>query len=100
MRVKATDETVRMWIEHNGLADTPVFIRLPDKDATDDAAVERYEWSDSEKNLTVLLYKIVGGGHAYPGGRQYLSKRIVGNTCRDIHATEEIWNFFSRHQKK
>jgi polyhydroxybutyrate depolymerase len=43
---------------------------------------------------SVAFYRVEGGGHTWPGGPQYLSKRIVGATDRSIDATDLIWNFF------
>jgi hypothetical protein len=42
----------------------------------------------------VLLYRIEGGGHNWPGG----SPLAFGATNNDINASQDIWNFLSRHQ--
>ena len=42
----------------------------------------------------VALYTVRGGGHTWPGGRQYLPKFMVGHTSQDINATRVIWDFF------
>ncbi|MCP4992253.1 MAG: hypothetical protein GY934_00485 [Gammaproteobacteria bacterium] len=42
-------------------------------------------WSD-ESNTEVWLYRVVGGGHDWPGAR--------GNI--DIHASQTAWAFSSR----
>jgi len=42
----------------------------------------------------VALYVVEGGGHAWPGGEQYLPDWVIGKTVRDIDATEIIWRFF------
>jgi polyhydroxybutyrate depolymerase len=47
-------------------------------------------------NSEVILYTIKGGGHTWPGGYQYLGKWIIGRTCRDMNATEVIWEFFEK----
>jgi len=46
----------------------------------------------------VVLYRLQGGGHTWPGGWQYLPKGVVGTVCRDIDATREIFDFFDRHR--
>jgi polyhydroxybutyrate depolymerase len=46
----------------------------------------------------VGLYRIEGGGHAWPGSE--FSRQIaaaVGFTTFSIHASDIIWNFFTRH---
>ena len=42
----------------------------------------------------VVLYKVVHGGHTWPGGWQYAPERIIGKTSRDFSATRTIWQFF------
>ena len=46
-----------------------------------------------------MLYEIQGGGHTWPGGRQYLPEFIIGNTSRDMDGLEVIWNFFNQYPK-
>jgi len=42
----------------------------------------------------VNLYKVIGGGHQWPGTTSLLGG--LGAINRDISASAEIWNFFSR----
>jgi polyhydroxybutyrate depolymerase len=48
----------------------------------------------------VELYRIAGGGHTWPGGRQYLPERFIGPTNREIDATKTIWSFFARFRRE
>jgi len=43
----------------------------------------------------VLLCRVEGGGHTWPGGANHLDWWI-GHTTRDI-SSEDMWQFFSRH---
>lgn len=97
--VVSTDETVRLWVEHDGCDATPVEQSLPDKDPNDGCTVTQYTWSNGRSGSEVILLKIVGGGHTWPGGPQYASSLITGRVCRDFDATETIWDFFVRHPK-
>jgi polyhydroxybutyrate depolymerase len=45
-------------------------------------------------NIQVEFIKVIGGGHTWPGGKQYLPKFIVGNLCKDFSAAEKIFAFF------
>jgi polyhydroxybutyrate depolymerase len=94
--VISTNEMIDLWIKHDGIASKPEVTNLPDKDQDDGAKAIKSEWSLTN-SLSVVLYKIVGGGHTYPGGIQYLPKRLVGNTCKDFDASEAIWEFFTQH---
>jgi polyhydroxybutyrate depolymerase len=58
--------------------------------------VIRHVARDCVDAAEVRLHEIVGGGHAWPGGYQYLSERVVGRTSRDLTASTTIWEFLSR----
>ncbi len=45
----------------------------------------------------VLLWKLTGAGHVWPGGEQDYFPRLLGPGTEVIDANEEIWKFFSRH---
>jgi len=42
----------------------------------------------------VVLYKIVGGGHPWPGGTSRLPERLVGRKTMEIDAVDVIVDFF------
>jgi polyhydroxybutyrate depolymerase len=44
-------------------------------------------------NSSVVLYKIIGGGHTWPGSTIQLA-----GTNMDFSASEEIWNFFKAEE--
>jgi polyhydroxybutyrate depolymerase len=58
--------------------------------------VHGIQYTDCVSNGDVAFYTIEGGGHSWPGGGS-LPKIIVGNTNRDIDATEMMWDFFCLH---
>lgn len=99
-RVISTDATVRFWLTHNGITAESRTTELPDADPDDGCRTERTEWTDIERDLSVVLYKVIGGGHTYPGGLQYMPVSVIGRTSRDFHATEVIWDFFDTHRRK
>jgi polyhydroxybutyrate depolymerase len=75
-----------------GLDGAPVVTRLPDIDKSDGSTVVRTSWSAPGKR-TVVLLTIEGGGHGVPHPRTRLP-RVLGQGNRDIHAANEIWEFF------
>lgn len=96
----STDQAVALWLKHNGLNDKkPAVKKLPDADSTDGCQVEQSSWSDGKNGTSVVIYKIIGGGHTWPGGSQYLPERIIGKTCRDFDGLLTIWEFFKMHPK-
>ena len=77
-----------------GLEGAPQVTQFPDHDPSDGSVVERSLWSAPGKR-SVALYTIKGGGHGVPDPATY-GRRLLGNSNRDIHAANEIWEFFQR----
>jgi polyhydroxybutyrate depolymerase len=75
-----------------GLQGAPQVTQFPDRDPGDGSTVERSLWSAPGKR-SVALYTIKGGGHAVPNPATY-GRRLLGHVNRDIHAADEIWDFF------
>jgi polyhydroxybutyrate depolymerase len=98
-KVIATDETVKLWVQADGCQTEPVVDALPDKDPDDGCTITRYTYGPGKNGVEVVLYKIEGGGHTWPGGPQYFPKFLIGPVCRDIDATQVIWDFFKAHPK-
>ena len=89
----STDEFVGFWKEKNGCTTKKNTFELPNT-ADDDTTVSVDEYGDCENQGALVLYKINGGGHTWPGGKQYLGERWIGKTNRDIVACDVIWDFF------
>jgi len=91
--VLSTEETIRIWSTKNRCTPEPRVTTLPDltKDGT---RVTKTEYSKCAAGSKIVLYRIEGGGHTWPGGRRYLPVPLIGRTSRDINACDEIWSFF------
>jgi len=96
-KVLSAHESVMFWVKNNGCSTVPVVTDLPDNDTADGTRVQKQQFMNGRNDCEVILYTIRGGGHTWPGGNQYLGEWIVGKTCRDIIATEVIWEFFEKH---
>ncbi len=92
--VFSTRETINFWLRNNGCPMHSEKKMIPDRDRHDDTTVTMYSYSGCETGARVVLYRVEGGGHTWPGGRQTLKEDQVGRTSRDINACEEIWTFF------
>jgi polyhydroxybutyrate depolymerase len=97
LRFLSAPETVAYWCIQNGVDPVPTTIELPNLDLEDGATGLLSVYGGSSNGAEVFFCEIVGGGHTWPGGPQYLSPILIGNTCRDFHAAEMIWAFFQRH---
>jgi polyhydroxybutyrate depolymerase len=96
--VTSTDDTVRFWARSNRCPDSPAVEDLPDSDPGDNTRVKKLSYGPCG-GARVVLYRIEGGGHTWPGGLQYLFRRLIGYTSRDINACDRIWDFFSLASK-
>jgi polyhydroxybutyrate depolymerase len=92
----ATEKTIEKYIRINGTANRPMVTEMPDLDPADGCTATRYSYTGGVSQSRVELVKITNGGHALPGGVQYLPKFIIGRVCRDFYANEMIWDFFSK----
>ena len=64
--------------------------------ATGGCSVERLTWPGPDGPAAApaaTLYRIVGGGHTWPGGAQYLPARIVGPVATGLDATGIMLDF-------
>lgn len=95
--VLSTGDTVNFWLGYDGCRSKP-FVMGINPDTSDGTEIEKYDYTCP--STEVVLYKVIGGGHTWPGGAQYLSESIVGKTSRDINATEAIWEFFKKNRKR
>ena len=89
---------VKLWIDINGCSRKPRKRALPDADPEDGSTVRVWDYAPCDGGSEVVLYEIVGGGHAWPGGWSWQPEVILGPINRDIDASREIWKFFRRHK--
>lgn len=74
---------------------SPNFVNKTIPDSSNDATstvIKRYD--DCKKNSKVVSVVVKNGGHTWPGGPQYRSRLLVGNTSKDFSASKLIWEFF------
>lgn len=90
---KPVPEVVAAWVGFNHCNPTPVFNQIPDIDTSDGCTAEHYLYTGGENGSTVEHFKIIGGGHTWPG-----SPINIGVTNQDINASKEIWRFFSQYR--
>lgn len=98
-RFLSMEETAAFWAERNGCASPPEVTPLPDTDPGDGTTVDRLDYGGCAAGAGVTLYRIEGGGHAWPGGRAWYPERITGRTSRDFDGPEAVWAFFEAHPK-
>ena len=89
------DQIIEYWQNENGCGTTPIIQDIPNTNILDLSTVQRFTWLPCEGSSELVLFRIEGGGHQWPGTNATLGG--LGPINRDINATEEIWAFFSQH---
>lgn len=69
---------------------------IPDRDPQDGTTSKSYTWR-APTGAEVVLVQSLGGGHAWPGGTQYLPKFLIGRVVKDFHASEHLVRFWRNH---
>ena len=86
------EDVIDRWVDLLACPTEAVITLLPDLDPNDNSTVERRDYSPCDGNAAVVLLKVNGGGHQWPGSTAALGG--IGNINRDIVASDEIWDFF------
>jgi polyhydroxybutyrate depolymerase len=82
------------WVQANSCLAMPTVTVVPDTDPTDHSTAEHSVWRGYRVGAVVEHFRIVNGGHVWPGGPP--SSTDVVN--RDISASQEIWRFLRRYR--
>lgn len=84
-RVVPVETVARDWAAGNDITGEPVAVPLPGEDR--DPPTVRLTWS-APGCPPVVLYRIEGGGHGWPGGPQYLPARVIGRVPQHLDASQ------------
>lgn len=98
-QVLSAADTVGRWVALDGCAPVPTVTPIPDRAPNDGTTTRRERYGGCRAGAEVALYAVVGGGHTWPGGLQYLPERTIGKTSRDFDASETIWGFFKQYPR-
>ncbi|MDQ1427085.1 MAG: polyhydroxybutyrate depolymerase [Acidimicrobiaceae bacterium] len=88
-RVLGVEEWVALVAAHNG-ATGPTDVRI-------EGDITQSTWRGPTAQGDVEAWQVAGGGHTWPGGRQYLPVGIIGTTTATFDATAALWRFFANH---
>ena len=91
------EEIIKRWADHNGCAIDPIVAdRRVDRSSRGHSAI-KYVYPNCRDGAAVVLWKLTGAGHVWPGGKQKVFERILGPSTDIIDANREIWEFFKGH---
>jgi polyhydroxybutyrate depolymerase len=90
------DEMIAQWVQHNGCSsEATIADRRSDRSARGHQAI-KFVYDKCRGGAEVILWKLTGAGHVWPGGKQKFMERILGPSTDIIDANREMWNFFTR----
>ncbi|MFN0213843.1 MAG: T9SS type A sorting domain-containing protein [Saprospiraceae bacterium] len=81
------------WANFNHCNPVPSITQVPNTNTTDGCTAEHQLFSGGDYGSTVEHYKIIGGGHTWPG-----AAFNIGVTNQDFNACKEIWRFFRQYR--
>ncbi|NOU47386.1 MAG: hypothetical protein HOO86_10030 [Bacteroidales bacterium] len=87
----SVDSTIAFWTRNNGCFTSPVITEMPNIYPNDGSTVTVYAYESPYFHKDVKLYKIINGGHSWPG------QTDDPYTNRDMDVESEIWNFFKNY---
>ena len=88
---------LRIWYNYNNCNSIPIIKTLPNTSTTDNSTIAKYYSAPLSSDKEVMHYKVIGGGHGWPGA-SFLHPSEMGWNNMDIDASVEIWKFFRRHK--
>jgi polyhydroxybutyrate depolymerase len=83
---------VSFFVAHNDCSTAPVTETSPS------GAIKKETYGNGTGGAEVIVYTVVGGGHAWPGGVPPTRPGADAPT-QEISASELMWAFFERHPK-
>ncbi|MCE9596458.1 MAG: hypothetical protein K8S54_00680 [Spirochaetia bacterium] len=83
--VLSAENSVKYWREKNRCSEQSTSASLPDTQK-DETTAKREIWNCPGGRVGIVT--VTGGGHTWPGGKQYLPVMIVGRTSRDFSASK------------
>lgn len=96
------EETIARWVKADGCAPTPtVGLTLHGALGGPDAShtATRYAWGPGVDGAEVVLWKLTGAGHVWPGAGKIRAQRFLGPPTRVVDASNEMWAFFRRFSR-
>lgn len=98
-RVSSVIDSLNYWLKANGGTDVPPDFHSCQNKKKDGTSVD-VSYFPTKNHACVLLYKVNGGGHTWPGSSvplRYIP--FLGRQSNDLSASELIWEFFKHYSR-
>jgi len=90
--MEAIPNVLSYWVNFNNCNASPVITDVPNTNTADGCTAVHYFYSGGTSGVDVEHYKIIDGGHTWPG-----SMFNIGVTNNDFNASKKIWQFFLQY---
>lgn len=91
------DTAVAFWVDHNQCQTIGDWQPLPDVVTDDNSTAEVRDFTDCACQADVRFYRMINGGHTWPGVELPSQEPLLGETNEDIQASQALWTFFAAH---
>ena len=95
--VLSAKQTLSLWTNTAKCKAPSQVAALAPVATNDGTSISRTTYASCVNATSVVLYTVIGGGHAWPGGPQYAPKLIIGRASRQLNASQTIVEFFLEH---
>ncbi len=96
------DDMIAQWLAHDDCPRQPQVAApvsgKPDRPDVSHTAT-RYTYAPCRDGTEVILWKLTGAGHVWPGGIQNYLPLLLGPGTTVIDVNAEMWRFFSRFRR-
>jgi polyhydroxybutyrate depolymerase len=97
----SVEEMVQKWVAHNGCEGPGSVVALATGKGADEGHTgNRIVWRPCRSGSEVVLWKLFGPGHVWPGGQRDFLPALLGTSSAVIDANRETWQFFSRFRRE
>lgn len=94
LRTRSVADSISAWRKLDGCLNQPPRVDVLSK-PDDELEVVRSVYGPGTANTEVVLIKIVGGGHTWPG--ELPPVKFLGKSSLSVSANELMWAFFEKH---
>lgn len=96
----SVSEMLTRWMKHNRCSGPgEAAARAAGQDADQGHTATRYVWRPCRGGTEVVLWRLAGPGHVWPGGQRDFLPLLLGTSSAVIDANREIWSFVSRFRR-
>jgi polyhydroxybutyrate depolymerase len=96
------DQMLAQWVAHNRCPPEPRKRKelQGEKDSAEaNHTATQYVYAPCTAGTEVVLWKLTGAGHVWPGGQPNYLPWLLGPSTKIIDGNAEMWKFFSRYRR-